>query len=382
MLKKLALATVLAGAMAALAAAQGPLKFLTNDDIVAMVKAGQDENKVVSEIQTRGTDFDVSAKALVALKKSGVPKSVMDAMIRAVKEQKEAAAAVVSAAHDKAAAAEAEEKAEQAKADAAKAAQSKSAAEMATATPGQPSVMMVQGGQKQALALSHTQIVPTNTQASSLDGLASDGALSKNLSSIAQSLLSNGMMKPGAGGIGSMAMMANPMMGGAMMAGKLLAQHKANSAAGGNGAGMTDVWAIPGPKSDTFTHATQPSFEVSFDGIPGIAADDYEPVLIRLQPSPSNFRLVGAAPVKGNEMQGTDANWDMYASFVEQRVAAQATKVAPGRYQMRVSSGLDAGEYGVVLRPLNKAKKFSGSSMSQNTGDGMAFNCVWSFEVQ
>jgi hypothetical protein len=377
MLRKWVFAMILAGALAAMGAAQGAPKFLTNDDIVSMVKAGQDESTVLSAIQTQGTDFDVSAKALLQLKKSGVPKKVIDAMIGAVKDQKEAAAAILSAAQAKIAAVEAEDKADEARAEAARAARAKAAVSMAAAMPGQPSVMMVQGGQKQALVVSHTQIVPTNSKASSLDGLASDGSLTQNLTSIAESLLSNGMMKPGAG-FGSAAMMANPILGPAMMATTLLAKHKANS----NSSNVTDVWTIPGPKSDTITRNSQPAFEVSFDGIPGITVDDYEPVLIRLQPSPSNFRLVGATPVQGSEMQGSTADWDMYASFLEQRVPSQATKVASGRYQMQASGGLTPGEYGLVLRPVNKAKKFSGNNVAQNVGDGLVFNCVWSFEVQ
>ncbi len=174
-----------------------------------------------------------------------------------------------------------------------------------------------------------------------------------------------------------MAMMANPIIGPAMIATTLLAKHKANC----NSSNVTDVWAIPGQKSDTFTHNSQPAFEVSFDGIPRITVDDYEPVLIRLRPSPSNFRLVGATPVKGSEMQSPTADWDMYASFVEQRVPSQATKVASDRYQVPVSGGLTPGEYGLVLRPVNKAKKFSDSRVVLNVGDGLVFTCVWSFEV-
>ena len=375
MLGKWVLATILAGALAAVGAAQSAPKFLTNDDVVSMVKAGQDADTIVGAIQSQGTDFDVSAKALLQLKKSGVPKKVIDAMTAAVKDQKEAAAAVLSAAQAKIAAAEAEDKAEEEKAEAAKAARAKAAA-----MPGEPSVVIVQGEKRQALVVSHTQIVPTNAQASSLDGLASEPSLTTNLSSIAQSLLSNGMMKPGAGGIGSMAMMANPIVGPAMIATSLFAKHKANSA---NANSVTDVWVIPGQKSDAFTHSSQPAFEISFDGIPGITADEYEPVLIRLQPSPqSNFRLVGATAARPNEMQSSEANWDLYASFVEQRVPAQATKVASGRYQLQATGGLTPGEYGVVVRPENKSKKFSGSSVSQNVGDGLIFNCVWSFEVQ
>jgi hypothetical protein len=383
MLRKWVLATILAGTWAAMATAQSAPKFLTNDDVVSMVKAGHDVDTILTAIQTQGTDFDVSAKALLQLKKSGVPKKVIDAMIGAVKDQKEAAAAVLSASQAKIAASEAEDAAEEAKAEAAKAARAKAAAAMAAAAPGQPSVVVVQGAQRQSLAVSHTQIVPTKTQASSLDGLAMDGSLTQNLSSVAQMLgkmgpmggMGGGGMKPGSS-MTSMLFMANPILGPAMMAGSLLAKHKAASAP------MTDVWAIPGVKSDTVVHESQTMFEVQFDGIAGINADEYEPVLVKLQPSQSNFRLVGATTATPSEMQGSEANWDIYASFVEQRVATQATKVASGRYQLQAAGGLAPGEYGVVLRPLNKAKKFSGSSVSQNVGDGLVFNCVWSFQVQ
>jgi hypothetical protein len=386
MLRKWVFTTILAGALAAMGAAQSAPKFLTNDDVVTMVKAGQDESTVLGAIQTQGTDFDVSAKALLQLKKSGVPKKVIDAMIGAVKDQKDAAAAVLSTAQAKIAAEEAEEKAEEAKVEAAKAARAKSAATFATsaqAIPGQPSVVMMDGGQKQVLAIAHTQIVPTKTQASSLDGLAQDGSLTQNLTSVAQMLgkmgpmgpMGGGGMKPGSG-MTSMLFMANPILGPAMMAGNLLAKHKAASTP------MTDVWAIPGVKSETVIHSSQPMFEVQFDGIPGVNADEYEPVVIRLQPSQSNFRLVGATTATANEMQSSETDWNMYASFVEQRVPVQATKISSGRYQLQASSGLAAGEYGVVLRPIHKDKKFSGNNVGQNVGDGLVFNCVWSFEVQ
>jgi hypothetical protein len=136
MFREWVLALILAGALAAMGAAQGAPKFLTNDDIVSMVKAGQDESTVLSTIQTQGTDFDVSAKALLQLKKGGVPKKFMEATISAVKDQKEAAAVVLLAAQAKIAAVEAEDKADAARAESARTARAKAAATMAAAMPG------------------------------------------------------------------------------------------------------------------------------------------------------------------------------------------------------------------------------------------------------
>jgi hypothetical protein len=55
---------------------------LTNKDVVAMVKAGLDSGTVVAKIRQSGTKgFDTSVDALIALKKAGVPKDIMDAML-------------------------------------------------------------------------------------------------------------------------------------------------------------------------------------------------------------------------------------------------------------------------------------------------------------
>lgn len=439
---------ILMGALAAIGAAQA--KFLNNDDVVSMVKAGQADDTILTAIQNQGTDFDVSTKAVLSLKKAGVSKKVIDAMIGAVKDQKEAAAAVISAAQEKAAAQEAEDKADQARADAARAQHAAGGASGAPnamgaggampAMVGVPTVTMVQNGQKQALSVAHTQIVPTNTQlspsqmqassmGSSMNGLASDGGLSSNLGSLAKMLASGGGMPgmggmglpigglPGAGGkgtaIASTLMMANPMLSGAMIAGSLL-KHKMQAsqaaaagatpgqsapaqgmgmgmglvpgqsgAAAGMGQGaMTAVWAIPGAKSETVIHGGAATFEVQLDATAGVNPEEYEPVLIRLTSTQTNFRLVGATTLNPAQLQSADANWNLYASFVEQRLPAQAAKVGSGHYTLQAGSGLTAGEYAVVLRPVSKDKKFAGNNVGQNVGDGMIFNCVWSFEVQ
>lgn len=447
MWRKWVATALLAGALAAIGAAQA--KFLTNDDIVSMVKAGQADDAILTAIQNQGTDFDVSTKAVLSLKKSGVSKKIIDAMIGAVKDQKEAAAAVISAAQEKAAAQEAEDKADQARADAARVQHAAAGAPGAsspmgtagamTTMAGVPTVTMLQNGQRQPLGVAHTQIVPTSTQlspnqmqpssmGSSMGGLANDGGLASNLGSLAKMFAGGGGM-PGMGGMGlpigglsgaggkgtaivSTLMMANPMLSGAMIAGSLL-KHKVQAsqaaaagatpgqsapaaqgvgmglvpgqpgAATGMGPGsMTAVWAIPGVKSETVTHGGAATFEVQLDATAGVNPEDYEPVLIRLTPTQTNFRLVGATTLNPAQLQSADANWNLYASFVEQRIPAQANKVGFGHYTLQPGSGLTAGEYAVVLRPVNKDKKFAGNNVGQNVGDGMIFNCVWSFEVQ
>ena len=344
--------------------AQNASKALTNGDVVTMVKGGLSENMIMTAIQSQDTNFDISAMGLLGLKKSGVSPKLMDAVMAAAKKQKESSQAAEAAATAKAAS------------DAAAAAQAEAAAKAAAAAPpaaGQPSVLMAQGTQKQALTADRTQIVQTKTKPSSLSALAPDGTLAKSMSAVTQGIANAGMMTPGSG-LASGAMMANPMIGPAMSAATLFAsRHKPT---------VTEVWALGNQRSETVIHNNQPSFEVLYAGIPGINADEYEPVLLKLTPTPTNFRLVGATEAKSDQMQSAIADWGVYSSFVEERVAAQATKVGSGHYQLQPSAALIAGEYGVALRPVDKNKKFSGSSISQNNGDGLVFNSVWSFEVQ
>ncbi len=58
-------------------------KPLTNDAVVAMVKADLGDDLVIAKIQQAPSEaLDVSAEALVALRQQGVSKAVLDAMIR------------------------------------------------------------------------------------------------------------------------------------------------------------------------------------------------------------------------------------------------------------------------------------------------------------
>ncbi len=358
MLKRSSLVATCIVCLAAIVGAQTSPKPLTNADLIVMFKGGLGESTIVSAIQSQDTDFDISATGLLQLKKGGVPPKVMDAVIGAVGRKK--------AASDTAAAAAAKSEAE---------AKLKAGplvpAAMLSPIPGQPSVVMVQGGLKQLIPLAHTQIVQTKTKPSTLGALATDGGLAQAMSGMSQSVAAAGAMK-GSSKIASTAMMANPMVGGVLMAGSFLGHRKQT---------VTDVWAVPGLKSETLIHNTQPTFEVHFDNIPGVNPEDYQPILLKLESTPNNYRLVGATEAKPDTLQSSTTDWGMYSSFVEELAPGKANKVAVGNFQLQVSSALAPGEYAVVLRPTNKDKKFSGGSISQNTGDGLIFNSIWSFEV-
>jgi hypothetical protein len=54
---------------------------LTNENVVALVKAGLSKTVILTTIQNSDTKFDVSTDAMIALKKNGVPDEVIAAMV-------------------------------------------------------------------------------------------------------------------------------------------------------------------------------------------------------------------------------------------------------------------------------------------------------------
>jgi hypothetical protein len=71
----------------------------------------------------------------------------------------------------------------------------------------------------------------------------------------------------------------------------------------------------------------------------------------------------------------------MYSHFLEERVAATLQKLGPGKYNIAAKSELAPGEYGIVLRPVSKDKKFSGGDVARAQGDGMMFDAIWTFQI-
>ena len=321
------------------ALAQNNTKPLTNDDVIAMVKGGLPETTVISAINAQDSNFDVSATALIKLKQQGVNSKIMDAMLAAANKKHSAVPAPPAAAP----------------------------AAAPAATAGQPSVTVLKGTAQQPIPVSKTQIAQTKTKATSLNALSTDSALGQAMQTVAMTAAQEAAYRSGSYTGASAIGAAGGVMGGLM-------GHRKPT--------VTDVWALPGQKSDLVLDSNQPSFEIHFANIPGVVADEYEPALVKLAPSPNNFRLVGATQAKQDVLESSTMDWEIYSSFMEERVGAQATKVSSGEYKLQSAAALPAGEYGVVLRPLNKSKKFSGSSVAQNSGEGLLFNSVWAFAVK
>ena len=115
--------------------------------------------------------------------------------------------------------------------------------------------------------------------------------------------------------------------------------------------------------------------------VPGVNADQFEPVILKLTPSQNSCRIVGATEGKEDVTANPAADWQIYSSFLEEKVAVKSQKTAKGQYQITSSSPLAPGEYAVVLRPISKSMKFSGGEVARGQGDGLIFDSVWSFAV-
>jgi hypothetical protein len=237
----------------------------------------------------------------------------------------------------------------------------------------QPMVSFLQGGSNAGLVAEATQIAQTKAKATSLGSLAADQALNEALrvgQEAAQQALLNKGTAMAASTIGKVAL--GP--GGMVLSG-LLARRKQMSK-------VTYVWALQGPTSTAQASSNVPSFDVNYAGIPGVNAETFEPVIVKLAAAQSSFRLVGATEASASAEQSTQQDWPIYSSFVEDRVTAKVQKLGPGHAQLAPAAALQPGQYAIALRPADKSHKFSGEEVAKNQGEGLLFNYAWSFSVK
>ena len=327
--------------------AQQPQKPLTNAGVIKMVKAKLLESVVVAAIQSSPANYDISPDGLIALQKAGVTQNEMDAIVAAQKAANGGGAAAAPANAD---------------------AGGGSPGPAAESGPRwqMPSVTLEQSGNSQALPLEKTQLAETKTKPTSMASLAGDSAVTEGIQAgvndaswSAASHINNGVG-------GSAVMQAGGIFGG------MMARRQPT---------VTYVWGVPGPTSANVLQTATPTFSVNFAKAPGVNPNDFAPEIVRLTPAQNTCRLVGATRGKEDARSHDAADWEIYSSFVEDRVAVNLQKTAAGEYQMSPQSALLPGEYAVVLRPVSKTEKFFGGDVARNQRGGMMFNSLWSFQV-
>lgn len=322
---------------------------LANADVVNMVKGGLAESVVISAIQLNPANYDISPAALLALKKAGVTQQEQDAMLAVMKAATAPPMPQPSPQPQPV--------------------ESHPAASASATNPQgwrMPTVSVMQGSAPQAVPLEKAQLAQTKTKPSSMSSLASDSVVTQAL---------QGGVNTAAYGVASK--VSSPVGGasvqeaGSIFSG-MMARRKPT---------VTYVWGVAGPSSANILRDYLPTFAVNFVNAPGIAPDDYEPAIVKLTPAQNTCRIVGATPGKEDAQASAAADWQVYSSFLEERVAVNAEKSKPGEYKVTPRSPLLPGEYAVVLRPVSKSKKFSGGDVARGQGDGFVFDAVWSFQI-
>jgi hypothetical protein len=315
------------------ASAQQSASPLTNADIIKMVKAGVPESVVIASIRSGPANFDTTPDGLIALHKAGLTAGELDAMSSPNSGAAQAAAA--------------------------------------PAVPAGPrwrlpSTSLLSGGAAQELPLEATQLAQTKTKPTSMTSLATDSMTTKALVS-GIGIASNQVLSQMTPGVGAgVVQEASSLLAGVLASRKPV---------------VTYVWGVVGPSSATVLHATTPMFSVSFARAPGVNPDEYAPQIVKLTPAQNTCRLVGATEGAQDAQSSSAADWQIYSGFLEDRVAVNAQRLRSGEYQVSPKSPLLPGEYGVVLRPVSKNKKFAGAEVARGQGDGQMFQIVWSFQV-
>jgi hypothetical protein len=326
------------------AAAQQSQKPMTNDDVIAMVKSKMPETVVVSAIQARPSQFDTSTAALIRLQKAGVTENELNALITA---SNKGAPTAPSSAPSPA-----------------------PTPDPSSAVPASkshmPKLYFTSGGATQELPLEKTQLAETKTKPSSMKSLAADSAVTQAMQS-GINTAAYGVASHMNSAVGNSAVQE----AGNVFSGVL--SHRTPT--------VTYVWGVPAPASTNVVQTVSPKFAVDFSRAIGVAADDYEPAIVKLTPAQNTCRIVGATQGKADERSSPAADWQMYSHFLEERVPTHAEKLSAGKYSVSPASQLQPGEYAVVLRPISREKKFSGGDVARAQGDGLMFDAVWTFQV-
>jgi hypothetical protein len=334
---------------------------LENSDVIKLTASHFGDELLLKIIDKSENHFDVSPTALIALKKGGVSDKVIAAMQDAVARKLAPPAPAAPPANPTAAAAPA----------------STDAKAIAGVTiPQLPTVSLLAGGNTSPMQPSIAQIAKTSapqglSTANPLAGNPLGGLASQNMTFAALSGAANLI----------------PMVRMATMASKLFSAAKSQQSS------PTFVWGLPNHSSTLVAPSSSPAFDVQYASVPGIDPDAFEPVLVKLTPTSSNWRLVGA----GSMIVGANGATAL-PKITEDRAQVKSTRLAPGHVRLEPTMPLAPGEYAVVLRPVAtqqaaqpaQAAQTPQAPQSQNAQANMSaqaasmqqlFYAVWDFSV-
>jgi hypothetical protein len=141
---------------------------------------------------------------------------------------------------------------------------------------------------------------------------------------------------------------------------------------------FTFLYALEGRQSKNVFDASNPSFEIFYGDVVGANPDEFEPALIKINPTPNNWRLVSAQKAKAKFYQLPDKN-DF--NVIEEIIPSRIKKLGRGNFVIEPQQPLSSGEYGIVIRPISKTYKMSYQDIIYRKGEGLLLGIVWDFSV-
>lgn len=313
-------------------------KPLTNDDVLAMVKKKLPESVIVSAIKSTPGNYDTSPNELIRLNSVGLTENELNALLAAAHKESEPQPGA------------------------------NSGGSVDTAPSRKwhmPSVTVAQGNASAELKLEKTQLAQTKNKPTSMKSLAGDSVLTQSM----QAGVSTASWDA-ATHMNSMVAGSAVQQAGTVFSGMLA--HRTPT--------VTYVWGVVGPASGNVLQTASPIFKIDFSQAPGVNPEDYEPAIVKLTPAQNTCRIVGATQAKADASASAAADWQVYSHYLEERVKTDPQKLGSGKYTVTTSQLLP-GEYGLVLRPVSKDKKFSGGEVARAQGDGLMFDAIWTFQI-
>ncbi len=143
---------------------------------------------------------------------------------------------------------------------------------------------------------------------------------------------------------------------------------------------ITYLWLTDDVKTAKVVTAPA-SFTIQFRDVPGVSADDFEPVLVSLATTPPGARVIRVIRGRVDQAARREVDWDVVRDLKQDVVKATVQTVEPGVAKLTPAAPLAPGEYAIVLRPIG-ARKFSGASILSAAGDGRVLGTAWVFVVR
>jgi len=306
-----------------------------NADVQAMVEAAFSDSTIISVIGANDVQFDLSPRALVALKGAGVSEQVIEAMIAAEGQKARAADPEPSRAE----LAETQASVEYARLTTMieQLAAKQDAAEKAERAPEPPASRADPAPRVWLISTERAAIAPTIAQVA-FAGASRRGERMKNLQGIAGQALA--FVNPAVSGI-------------ATTLGSLFRPDEERTA----------VWALAATSSARVLDF-DPLFEIDYAHIPGVDPDRYQPAIVQLVGTNDNYRLVAAA-----ETDGANTGALPRGPIIEENVDAERTRLGRGQYRVAPKSPLGPGEYALVLRPIPESGRARRRNAEASLGD-------------